>query len=400
MTLEEILENGTIEIAQTPTEGMLFEVNPLMIDRSIFEEEREDLYQDGVRRAIQKAFKALEENPDRYANCFYTMFPEKTWDGPKTMGEINEYAVELGGQLADWVEHYLEIAQRIFNGEDWETLCNNKDTAKFHRVITHGDGDFILVGGGSVKGLKKSPAQFGWHRRFYLNESLSFTVPLVVFRKKQHCKSTKNKEFSKERQKVKKLEIVFSDGRKEILDCVESVTITEHYIYEETQIPNEGKMFEVNPLQIDRSLFAKPKKGWEEWTRNIILEAFAEIDKNPERYSASFYTLIPAKTWIGFKTVTELEAYAKDAGDHMADWVEQALEWAQRISNGESWEVICDKPDTACWKRLVIWKNNHCRLVGDSRYSTTSYPATDLGNGCASDTRLYHTVPLVVIKKE
>ena len=399
MTLEEIFENGTSEISQKPTEGMLFEVNPLIIDRSIFEEEREDWNQEVVRKRIQEAFKALEENPDRYAHCFYTMFPEKRWDDRKTMKEIKEYAEGLGGQLADWVEHYLEIAQRISNGEDWETLCNNKDTAKFHRVIINECGDYTLAGGGSIKGLKKTPAFVGFIS-YYFDSSNNCSVPLVVFRKKQYCKSTTNKEFQKERKKVKKLEIVFPDGRKEILDCVESVTITEHYVYEETQIPTEGKMFEVNPLQIDRSLFSKPKKGQEEWTRKIIQEAFVEVDKNPERYWASFYTLIPAKTWIGFKTVTELEEYAKDAGDHMADWVEQALEWAQRISNGESWEAICSKPDDASWKRLAIWKNNHCRLVGDSRYSNTSYPATDLGNGCDPTTRLYHTVPLVVIKKE
>ena len=31
----------------------------------------------------------------------------------------------------------------------------------------------------------------------------------------------------------------------------------------------------------------------------------------------------------------------------MADWVEQAFEWAQRISNGESWKTICNDADTA-----------------------------------------------------
>ena len=62
-----------------------------------------------------------------------------------------------------------------------------------------------------------------------------------------------------------KLEIVFKDGRKETFDGVVSFNVTEEQITKEechasdlAQTPSEGKLFEVNPLGIDRSKFEKP----------------------------------------------------------------------------------------------------------------------------------------------
>ncbi len=49
----------------------------------------------------------------------------------------------------------------------------------------------------------------------------------------------------------------------------------------------------------------------------------------------------------------------------MADWVEQALEWAQKIFDGQSWESICNYPDTSKNKRMIIWKNGNYATVGN-----------------------------------
>ena len=84
-------------------------------------------------------------------------------------------------------------------------------------------------------------------------------------------------------------------------------------------------------------------------------------------------------------------------GDHNADWVEQALEWAQRISNGESWEVICNNADTANWYRMIIWKNGYARLVGGSRNRSNVFPASDVHNYDYDSYGIIYTVPLVVL---
>ena len=203
-----------------------------------------------------------------------------------------------------------------------------------------------------------------------------------------------------------KLEIVFKDGRKETFDGVASFNVTEEQVTNEechtsdvAQIPTEGKLFEVNPLGIDRSKFEKPMSNEkQEWIRQIIQEAFAEVDKHPEKYASEFYTLIPEKKWKGDKTVAELKAYANELGGLMADWVEQALEWAQRIFNGESWEDICNNPETANWCRVILWKNGYYRLVGGSRNKNNNNPASDVNNNdYNSNNRINNTVPLVVL---
>ena len=127
-----------------------------------------------------------------------------------------------------------------------------------------------------------------------------------------------------------------------------------------------------------------------EKNRKIILEAFAEVKKEPEIYGKSFKTMIPKKEWssnIGYKVEGQ-----------NANWIEQGLEWAQRIANGESWEAICNNADTADWYRLVVGKHGCLKFIGGSRKKEDCSPASsihsyipDAGNGY-----FCYAVPLVV----
>ena len=106
---------------------------------------------------------------------------------------------------------------------------------------------------------------------------------------------------------------------------------------------------------------------------------------------------MPKKTWDS-KTVEELKQLACKLGDHNANWVEQALEWAQRICNGETWETVCNNADTANWYRLVVWKNGDARLVGGLRFYNLNYPASYVYDYVYySNFRFNYTVPLVVL---
>lgn len=162
--------------------------------------------------------------------------------------------------------------------------------------------------------------------------------------------------------------------------------------------PIEGKAFKVEPKNINRKLFEEKRNDVrQEWTRQIILEAFTEVDANPEKYANPFKTLIPKKTWSA-KTIEELKELSSKLGRHNADWVEQALEWAQRINNGESWKAVCNDPDTANWYRLVIWKDNSARLIGGSRKFYDSNSASVFTFSMFGyDAKLNNTVPLVVL---
>ena len=150
----------------------------------------------------------------------------------------------------------------------------------------------------------------------------------------------------------------------------------------------EGKWFEVDPYAIDRSLFEKEREDPEqEKTRQLILEAFVEFDANPEKYSGKFEIMVPNTTWklrkcwgtdwygdndrttILTKIVLgeDIEALACVLGDRIADWVEQALAWAQRICNGETWKDLCNTVEKTYYNyRVIVWKNNLLRLVGNA----------------------------------
>ncbi len=195
-------------------------------------------------------------------------------------------------------------------------------------------------------------------------------------------------------------EMTFSE--QELIEIVEkhfsSEAIKNATTVKVIQKPTEGKWFEVKPQAIDQKLFEEKKEDWQqEMTRELILEAFAEMEKKPE-YGKNFKTMMPERD-RALKTVEDCKEMAIKLGDHMADWVEQALEWAQRISNGESWETICNLPDTAASYRLFIWKDGSVWQVGgkaEIRHSDSS-AADIIYTALGNYSRIINTVPLVVL---
>ncbi len=193
-------------------------------------------------------------------------------------------------------------------------------------------------------------------------------------------------------------------GKERTFSESELVAILEEYFPKEdikqvskVQGPKEGEWFEVNPLDINQELFRNRKENLEHETkRRIILEAFEELKNKPEKYAKVFYTLIPEKNWQ-VRTVRQLNKIASTLGDHMANWVEQALEWAQRIQNGESWEDICDKPDTVKWYRVVAWNDDCARIIGGAqKYKDNSPPSHIQGANFLNGFNIDTAVPLVV----
>lgn len=161
------------------------------------------------------------------------------------------------------------------------------------------------------------------------------------------------------------------NGREITFSEQQIVDIVQKYLHEEIR-PIEGKYFEVDPFSIDRKLFLNDRKdSKQESARQLINQAFLQLDKYPERYGKKFYTLMPECTWNCGKSTKEIYDIALELGDHIANWVEQALEWAQRITNGETWEALCNDDDTAKWHRLIEWKKEgYLIMVGGA---TTSY---------------------------
>lgn len=168
-----------------------------------------------------------------------------------------------------------------------------------------------------------------------------------------------------------------------------------------TKTQAKGKYFDVIPSSIDVSLFKKNRNDeHQEWVRQIIRLAFSEVKKHPEKYAKPFKVMIPEKMWIT-KTVKELKELAKKLGDHIANWVEWALSLAQRISNGETWEAVCNDPDTEKWYRLIVWKNDLYRRIGGSVNRHNKYSASKvLINDYDDDDTVDDAVPVIVCYEE
>lgn len=135
-----------------PKEEKWFKVNPSAIHWAQFLVPRKDKNQEDLRKQI---LHGLEENlakQERWRRGeLSTMFQKNTWSSKsylfdKTASELDMIAKKSGYPLADHIVQRLEWAQRIDNGEDWDTLCNNDDSLYYPRLVKWGHC-LKLVGG-------------------------------------------------------------------------------------------------------------------------------------------------------------------------------------------------------------------------------------------------------------
>ena len=161
----------------------------------------------------------------------------------------------------------------------------------------------------------------------------------------------------------------------------------------------KGKEFKVDPLSIDKSLFLVERRDKrQEKTRLFILMALDQVEQNPEKYSKVFYKVTPKKYWIS-KTIEELIKVPSKLGGNITDWVEEALSWAQRITNGETWRAVCNDADTEDWCRLIKWMDGTYRIVGSSRFGKVGLAASNVRNyAYVLSKELEYVVPSVTIR--
>ena len=174
---------------------------------------------------------------------------------------------------------------------------------------------------------------------------------------------------------VNRQEMTFSE--RQLVNVLEEYFDGKARTVKEPPKPTEGEWFDVKPRDIDQKLFENKRKDPnQEITRRLILDAFYLMNKYPQRYGKNFRTMMPKRESSHIKSVAEFKEIAKRKGDRIANWIEQAFEWAQRIQNGELWETICNCADTANWYRLVEWKNGYVHMVGGSVNFPNNIPAT------------------------
>ena len=177
--LEEHFERKKSEAkSKGPIEGKWFKVNPSSIDQQLFEDKRTDDLQEKLRFHIQLAFKELKENPEKN-EAFKIFIPEKEYDNnPRRIVELKNLASQIGDHMGLWWEWALMLAQRIANGETWESLCNEPDSTNWYLLVSwHRHSRRV---GGSRKSFYNPPSGNIELYEYWNGDTVRDTVPLVV----------------------------------------------------------------------------------------------------------------------------------------------------------------------------------------------------------------------------
>lgn len=180
------------DVITSPIEGKWFMVNPMTINRKLFEEEREDSLQERLRKLILQIFKSVDEKPNICAHPFEILIPSEKqlpslmWaeTEKKTIREFSQLLKSYNSSYswANTTDQFLAWAQQIQNGATWEDLCNNPDTITRHRLITDKEKEKLYTVGGASTGEKVSSAIYYFRSTCIPGFKISGAVPMIVRR--------------------------------------------------------------------------------------------------------------------------------------------------------------------------------------------------------------------------
>jgi hypothetical protein len=174
-----------------PQVGVPLLVCPLGINRELFNVEKNDGWQEETRKAIRWAFGYLDREP-KYKKNFYATVSENAINSAnshewKERGWVKDgfldYPQDPVYHIADAVEFFLLIAQRIQNGETWEKICNEPDRFPYRQVVFEKGGRWesdLRVVGGSVIDKLRLPPSYSKDLAEYFAAGCSKVAPLIV----------------------------------------------------------------------------------------------------------------------------------------------------------------------------------------------------------------------------
>lgn len=150
------------------------------------------------------------------------------------------------------------------------------------------------------------------------------------------------------------------NGREKTFDEKKLIDIFKEHDLTKIKMPKDAlgvEIHEVIPEDINRKLFEEKRiDEVEESARNFILYALKNFDRKPEKYGKPFKTIVFMSPFEEM-TLMNVEEFAKKHGNSFATTVELGLEWAYRITMGETWESVCKEVDRG-WYKLV---QHECR---------------------------------------
>lgn len=175
-----------------------------------------------------------------------------------------------------------------------------------------------------------------------------------------------------------------------------------------------GTCFKVDLSTIDISLFQKIRADTtEEELRLLILEAYTEAQKEPEKYATPFFILLPCEDWYATRNrsryshhanISDIKDFAKKIDGSISNWIDIYLGFAQEIShNSNAWSYLCKQIDYLP-EKFMLWKNGSYRMIGgsfDDRDYCTRNTLAELGSELLIENLnlIREIVPFITLKK-
>ena len=318
------------------------------------------------------------------------VIPPKTWWGYKNTIELEDYAREIGGHIADITEWALWVTQRLQDGETLKQLNAQWINRDWQWIVKDGS-EYLCIGGSVIDFNPGSEFTDGKPKNYHIH-NFRCAVPLVVVPVGKISKSNCS-------EKKLTIEITYQNGGKEKISNVKKYIVYDKDVLQPdfTFLPFATESISVNPENINFEMFdnlfiiddpeelqfmsdlamyvnlvkAFPQAGFSKQFKLV----FPDRMHNNQNLDCLTYTMVS-------DAMNEVKNIKGMAGKiHLLVWV------AEMISQGKNWREVLNCKINSKWSKFLYIDRYgyndsfHIAYVGDqdftSNFSNTIYFSKD-----------------------
>ena len=305
-------------------------------------------------------YKIKNRNIKKYNKAFDIVIPPKTWFGYKNEDEIEKYAKELGGHIADVTEWALWVTQRLQEGETLFQL-NRRWLERDWQWIVKDNKKYCCIGGSVIDFYFASEfhnASYNGGVQFSQVRNFRCAIPLIVVPQNKISQSD-------EVRKSLTIEITYRNRKKEQIHNVKKYIIEDKKIslneFEFEFLPNSNEIISVDPRNINfemfESLFIIEDLGKLQFM-NELSKAVRLVKKYPNASFAKPFQLIMPDRMHNTQEIL-MRVMARDSKNYvknakgMAGKIHLLVWCAELISKGKDWKEIVKFKVNSKWSRLL-----------------------------------------------
>lgn len=329
-----------------------------------------------INEAISYIGKKIQ-NAKNYAS-YDIVIPPKTWWGYKNAIEIEDYAREIGGHIADITEWALWVTQRLQNGETLKQLNAQWINRDWQWIVKEGS-EYFCIGGSVIDFNPGSEFNDGKPKNYYIH-NFRCAVPLVVVPVGKVSQSNCI-------EKKLTIEITYQNGGKEKISNVKKYIVYDKDVLHPdfTFLPFATESISVNPENIKFELFDNLFiiDDPDELQFMSDLAVYVNLVKTfPQAgFSKQFNLVFPDRMHntqdLDYLTRTTVSAAVHEVKNikGMAGKIYLLVWAAEMISQGKNWKEVFNFKIESKWSKFLYidrysyGDNFHTAYVGDCDFT-------------------------------